>query len=459
MIEIDRALAEYVCKLSYDCLPENVQDKALACILNGIGIGMAGFKLKNAEVARSIVKEYEQSSEGKIGTLFMDGSKVSLFGAIFSNSTLFHSRIQEDTHLASHIGTIVLPVVLGLAENFETTGKEMLEAVVAGYEVSTALGKELTEKTTKRGFRPTPLYGIFGATAAAGKLLKLNADEMTNAFNIAVAFAGGTNEAASAGTWESNFQNGTAAKNGLMAALLATRGITGADTAFIGNSGFIKSYAGVTDELAIERMVQGLRNEYEILNVTFKPYPTCVFNQTPFILTLDLVKEKKIEANHIVEVNYYMNDYESNFPGIRFKGPLSTEVSRIMSTPYTIALAIKEKRLYKSDIVQVGNPEVLDVLSRISIHGDKELSPLCGRIEIRLLNGKVFRKEMIISTEYYAYDWSRLVDLISNVHNEAGISEKQTHELIDGISKLPEEKSINNLIEVIKRPYCQVKYV
>lgn len=452
MIDLARKLAEFICGLSYDNLPSDVQEKAKTCTLNGIGIGIASHKLGNADVARNIVKEYEEKLHGKKGTLFMDGGKASLSGAVFANATMFHSRIQEDTHIATHAGIFVLPVVLGIAENSRKTGKEIFEAVVAGYETTAALGKELTGKTTQRGFRPSPIYGIFGAVAAAGKLLKLNVDEITNALNIAVALAGGTNEASWAGTWEGTFQMGVAARNGLMAALIASNGIIGAKTAFTGKAGFIYAFAGIKDELCAERIVEGLGEKFQILEVSFKPYPTCAFNQTPYIITLDLVEENNIMPEDVLEITYYMNTYESNYPGMRFKGPLTTELNRILSTPFTIALAIKERRLYKSDLTQPCDKEVMDIVDRITVLGDDRLDPLSGTIEIKMTDGSIYKEEMVISPGYYAYDWDKVVNLISNVHHEVGISEEQTSQLISAIKNLHNAEDANVLIKIIEKP-------
>ena len=455
MVDLGRRFAEFIDGLSYEDLPEEVQERARTCTLNALGIGIASYKLETASVARSIAKEFEAKSEGKRATLFMDGTQVSLPGAVFANATMCNSRVQDDTYATTHIGSMILPVVLAIAENYGNSGKDILEAIVVGYEVTAALGKELSDKIVARGFNPSPVFGVVGAAAAAGKLMKLNVDKLADAINIAVAFAGGTTESGNAGTLEPKFQIGYAARNGLTAALIGANGIVGAKSAFTGKSGLLYAYAGMRDESIAERIIEGLGKKYEILEVAFKPYPTCAFNQTPFSAALSLVEEYDIKPADVLDVTYCMNSHEANYPGTKFKGPLVSEVNRMMSAPFTIALAIKQRRLQKSDLTKPCDDETMDLVDRITVFGDDNLGQLCGVLQIKTYDGNVYKKEMILAPSSYAYDWERDIELISTAHREngVGISEEQTSRLISAVEKLPNARDVNNLIDVIGKSF------
>lgn len=265
-------LGKFASELSFKNIPTEVVSKAKACLLNGIGIGLSCANMETARAARRIVKEYEKVTD-RGGTLLGDGTKVSLMGSAFANGVMFHSRGQEDTHGTMHLGTTVIPTSLAVSEWTGSSGQDLITAVVAGYEVAAAIGKELTAKTTPRGFRASPIYGIFGSVTAAGKLLKLGPAQMNHALGHAAAFAFGTLEALLTGTMEVFFENGMANRSGIMAALVAQTGMPGGATALEGPAGFSKAFADTRENL--ERIGSTLGKKWEIMTVFFKSYATC----------------------------------------------------------------------------------------------------------------------------------------------------------------------------------------
>src|SRR3954467_6412463 len=118
-----------------------------------------------------------------------------------------------------------------------------------------------------RGFHTTPTCGVFGATVAAGKLLKLSKDKLVSALGMAGAQASGLMEMYGP-SMQKRFNPGPTARNGVTAARMAQLGFTGADTIFEGERGFLKAF---TDESRGEALVEGVRKPYELL-IEFKPY-------------------------------------------------------------------------------------------------------------------------------------------------------------------------------------------
>ena len=452
-MDIGKVIGEFAYQLNYDRLPEQVKIKLKTCILNAICIGIAGYKLMPAEVARRIIKEYEGKSDGKKATLFMDGSKVSMTGAVFANSTMFHSRAQEDTLGSAHSGVMVLPVVLAIAENFECTGKEVMEAVLTSYEVTGAFEKVLAKLSEPRGFRSTPLYVPIATAAAAAKLLKLDAEGIVNAVRIAASFAGGITESFAAGTTEWFYQCGAGARNAVLAALLAAEGVKGAESAFDGGAGFMHAFAGIKDGSNLEDALSSLGREFNILDVTFKFWPTCMLCQTPFTLTANLVEEKRIKPDQIEEICYFMAPSEADYPGTSYRGPFTTDVQTTMSAVFNIANAIKSPVLSKSQMQCFSDSEVEKIISRIKLCKDEHIQRKCGRIKITLSDGTVYEKEMIINpAEYYNLGWDENIQKMYIVHKEVGISENITEQLISAVMDLENVQNISKLISIIQRP-------
>jgi 2-methylcitrate dehydratase PrpD len=170
------------------------------------------------------------------------------------------------------MGTVVLPAALAMAEAQACRGVDLLAAVAAGYEVALRIGRDHADDMSDRGFRTTPIYGVFGAAAACARLLALDPEHTMHALAIVTHCAGGLREFASAGTDEYPFQAGYAARNGLTSALLAAGGVTGTPSALTGPAGLFAAFADRTKDYAA-RLLEGLGKDYELERVTYKPYP------------------------------------------------------------------------------------------------------------------------------------------------------------------------------------------
>src|SRR5437870_4524021 len=140
------------------------------------------------------------------------------------------------------------------------------------------VGRDHAADLSERGFRTTPTYGVFGAAAAAGRLLALDERKMAHALSFAANMAGGLREFAESGSGDFAFQAGTAASNGIMAARLAAAGATSGASALDGKAGFFRAYGEPGRDYAA-RLAADLGTVFEMLAVTYKPYPICQFHR------------------------------------------------------------------------------------------------------------------------------------------------------------------------------------
>ena len=179
-------------------------------------------------------------------TLIGDGERVHVEQAAFANAVLMHARAQDDTHYPSqtHPGTAVIPAALAMGEHAEADGARFLAAIVAGYEVATAVGEELADAAIERGFRAASIFGALGAAAAGAVAAGLDEDRSANAIALAASFAAGLAQTWTDGAEEWSYQLGLAARSGVTATLLARAGVNGARFALEGASGFAAAFAG-----------------------------------------------------------------------------------------------------------------------------------------------------------------------------------------------------------------------
>ena len=445
---VSERLAKFIYGLSYDTLPKEIMEKAKTCMVNGIGIGIACYDYEFGKIARQAIKAEEIGmAKEKGATIFCDGSKVSVMGAAFANAALFHGRAQEDTLGSSHTGTVVTPAALAIAEREGFSGKEVLTAVVAGYEVIGAFDREVSAYTTPRGFRASPVFGILGSAAAASKLFKLTEGQMVNALGFAAAFASGTLECFAAGTMEWRFEVGVASREGILAALIAKNGGKAAPAAFEGKTGYLMAFANRAD--MAENIVAHLGKKWEIMNAGFKPYPVCAFNQTPVIAMLDLAKENKIRAEEIERLQIRVNPYEYNYAGMNYRGPFSSVGATLMSTPYCLAVACVDKEVTLKGISQFTNRNILGLIDRIEHTPDEKIPRWSCIVDVQMKDGKKFKKEMIISPEYYNFTMKQDIELIKRVTSETGVTPSKVDRMVEFVQDLPKAKNVRALIEVL----------
>ena len=444
-----KVLGAFTAKVKYDDLPENVKVKVKTCFLNAISVGMAGAKLPQAVRARSIVKKYEGNPSYEQASLFMDGTRVSVPGAAFANTVTFHARAQEDTLATLHCGVPIVPSVLALAEDRNCSGKEILEAVLVGYEVSAAVEKGLAKAVLNRGFRTSAAINVFGIAAAACKIMKLNAGQTTEAIRIAASFAGGANESFAAGTHEWFYQVGMAARNGLTAAFLAAEGVVGAETAFTGRNGFNYTFAGEKDDSKLLIGLEGLGETYKILDATFKFYPCCAWNQLPNIMTIELATVHDIKPEEVAFIDYHMTPFEATYPGSNYKGPFTTDTQTTMSATFNIANALVNRDCTKDQMLTFDDPAVSAMFDRINVIADDSIPPICGKMSIHMNDGQVFEKEMIIARSFYNLDWDNHKAMVQRIHKEVGISENRTENLVSYVSNIENEVCVKQLYDLI----------
>jgi len=442
------SLGEFVYNLSYDTLPTQVIAKAKTCMLNGIGIGMACHKTEFAQIARETIKAEESGmAQEKSATVFCDGARVSVMGAAFANAVLFHGRAQEDTLGSSHTGTVITPAALAIGEREGNSGKEIIAAITAGYEVVGALDREVSAFTTPRGFRASAVFGIFGSAAAASKLLRLSEKETVHALGFAAAFAGGTLECFAAGTMEWRFEVGVASREGILAALIARNGAQAARTALEGNTGFLKAFADTAEKA--EAIVGSLGNRWEILNAGFKPYPVCAFNQTPVITMLDVSQENMLEPEHVDKIVVRVNPYEFYYAGMNYRGPFSTIGATLMSTPFCLAVACVDKTVTLEGISRFADPKILALIERIEHIPDENVPRFSCIIEVEHNEGKTLTKEMIISPDYYNFDLDKTLALINRVTSEVAIAPEKIESLVHIITNLDAAQNVRELTELL----------
>src|SRR6476646_5040650 len=268
-------LAAYVANLKFADIPAEVLDRAKVLTLDFLGSAIRA--RSEAESTPSLLKMLEALKLDAKGesTVFGDNKTWTPAVAALLNGALGHSLDFDDTHADSslHPSAPVVPAAFAVGEMVGASGRDVLTAIVAGYEVCCRLGNALDPTSHyARGFHPTATAGTYGAAAAAAKLFGLSKEQIIAAFGVSGSQAAGSLQFLVNGAWNKRYQVGAAAMNGVIAATLARNDFVGAIESVEGKHGLLVGYS---DNAHPDKAVAGLGKTYETMKIGVKPYPSC----------------------------------------------------------------------------------------------------------------------------------------------------------------------------------------
>jgi 2-methylcitrate dehydratase PrpD len=260
--------------LELDAVPAEVVDASKLHVLDVLGCGLAAHGLGIAGEGRAAMSELGGDPQASV--IGLDGG-LPAPNAAFANAMLCHGLDFDDTHSdsVSHVSTVVVPAALAVAEARGSSGRELLTAIVAGNEVVTRIGMAASGAFHERGFHPTAVCGIFGATAAAAHLGGLGPATAASAFGIAGSMASGLFAYLDDATATKPIHPGWAAHGALLAARLAELGAEGPPGVLEGRFGVFHAFVG--QRIDLEPQLADLGERWETPRIAYKPFPACHF--------------------------------------------------------------------------------------------------------------------------------------------------------------------------------------
>ena len=281
-LPVAAVLGRFVQETRWDEIPQATRHAGRRSLLNffATAIGSA----RHEDVATAIRVHRALGGPGSATVIGTPG-RLDILGAAFANAVSANLFDFDDTHLRTiiHPTAPVAPAALALAERDGATGQAVLEAFLLGAEVECRLGNAVSPGHYARGWHITATCGVFGAAAAAARLLRLDAGRTAHALGIAASQSAGLVENLPNGA--KNVGVGNAARNGLFAALMAAEGYTAAALAIEGPRGWATATGDVLDR---DVLLDGLGTEWEIARNTFKPYPAGIVVHAVIDACLDL---------------------------------------------------------------------------------------------------------------------------------------------------------------------------
>jgi 2-methylcitrate dehydratase PrpD len=370
------ALAGFAHALTFDALSDEVRHYAKRHLLDTIGVMIAGAGGSVATHAEAMLAAVRPE-----GGVPVPGRtrRADLLDAAFLGGTAAHGIELDDgyTRGSVHPGCTVVPTVLAVGHARNASGKALLEAVVAGYEIVTAIGGAVHPDLRQRGFHPTGAVSVFGAAVAAAKLRGLSPRQLANAFGIAASSAAGLFAFVNGGGDIKRLHAGHAAREGLQAALLAEQGVEGPPGVIESRDGFMQAFAfgrgGKPRAIALPPDVP-----FGITDCYIKPNPCCRHIQPAVEALIGLLADEKIATDDVKLVEAETYRIAAEHAGTGWDDYASAQ----LSFPYLMSLALRYRaiKFEHFDEPTRRDPVFADLAKKLRVAAPPEIDSLYPRL-------------------------------------------------------------------------------
>jgi 2-methylcitrate dehydratase PrpD len=391
-----RTLAEFAASLRYDDIPPEVVAHAKLCLLDTLGCGLFGSTLPWVRIVAETVDEVDQ---GRVAVLWGTPNTASAPGAALVNGTAIHAFELDDLHPRSivHPGAVVVSAAAATAAHHgDTSGRELLTAIVAGYEVAARVGMSMGAAHLAQGWHPTGTHGTLGAAAAAGVMLGLTPDQMVHAIGTAGSHSSGL-MSAQFSSMVKRLNAGHAAQSGVMSALLARRSFFGIPDLLENEyGGYLSTFSPTSSP---ELITEDLGSVWQTSKVGFKPYSTNGSCHPTIDALLDMRSTRHVTAADVESVTIHCSTATFRHVGWPYE-PISV-TSAQMNLSYIVAVVLTDGDAFidQFSAERIADPELAAFARRVHVIVDSAIDAGGDamrhqtRIDVVLKDGTVLQDE------------------------------------------------------------------
>ena len=392
MENVTRSLAGFAARLEFGVLDGDLVLRFKKYLLDAIGCGLHGASQPWAR----IVNQYIQEQGGKEeSTLWLQNFRGPSANVALGLGVMIHGFDFDDYHNAKiHPGAPVIPAAMAVGEAIGASGRDILTALVAGYEtmirVSLATGPNASRL---KGWHLTGTTGTFGAAAAAGNLLGLNGEQMASALGMAGTQSAGLWAFLADGAMSKRFHPGRAGQSGVMAAMLARKGFQGPTQILeTEDGGFCKA---TSDQVDLSLITIELGTRFLCRDVNIKPYACCASSHSAIDAVFELRKGQRFAPSDVERIRVKTAESVKLQCGFEYRA--MGVVQAQMSLQYIVAVSLVDGAalLEQFSDTRISEPQVMALAGRVEVVTDPEMDKLypgryANKVEIFLKGGQRF---------------------------------------------------------------------
>lgn len=446
-----RRLAAYLAGMRYEDLGRHTVDIAKMCVQDFIGVAIAGSAKRESEIWKAY---YADQPGTPTASTFQPG--FAAFGpeqAAALNAVFGHVMDMDDVHNASitHLAVITVPTAFALAQQLHKGGKEIIEAVAAGYEAGARIGEAINPSSYKY-WHTTAVVGAFSAGVTAAKLLGLTEEQLVNCLGSAGTQAAGLWEFLASGSMSKVLHTANANLCGIRSARLAKLGFTGAPTILEGERAFIRALA---PEFDLNCLVKGYGQGYRIEENSFKPYACCRHTHSANYCIEQILASHNLDPEEILSITD--DTYSTAVQTTNNPYPENPYAAKF-SLQFCIAAAIVLKDL--SDRVftmeNINNPQIKNLMAKIQVKVNKDLDDdfrkdpnrWSHRLAIALANGETITEQVDYPIGDFKNPFDQpMADRKFRLLAEDMLGEETCSRLLEGLHQLETIQDINTLFQ------------
>ena len=424
------ALVGRVLETRFEDLPGEIVEVARQCLLDWIGVTLAG---TSEPLVETLVDEIAEQGGNPQASLIGRGMKVSMQQAALVNGAASHALDYDDVHAAhtGHPSVAIIPALLALAEHRGSSGTEFIEAFTAGYETICRMGRLVNPDHYEKGFHATATLGAFGAAAACARLMGLDEQQTAYAFGIAGTQAAGLKSMF--GTMCKPLHAGLAARNGLLAASLAARGFDSRMDVIECAQGFA---ATQSEDFNVEAAAADPPGGYHMRANLFKYHAACYLTHAAIESAGRIREQEGFSPESVSEVIVRVNPGCDTVCNIQEpETGLESKFSLRMTTAFALA-GIDTAVIANYNDAHCADPDLLALRDKTTIEFDSEIGRMASEVRVILDNGIGFAETHDASVA------------CADVGEQGQRLEAKFHSLVDGLIG---EKAGDGIVSVVGR--------
>ena len=451
-----RGIAEFVSKLQYDAIPDEVRTRIKLLMLDSLGCALYGADLEWTRILQDTLGKVDTTRSSSVwGT----DRKLSAPHAALVNGTQVQGFELDDVHRAGvlHVGAVVLPALIAVTElKPGMSGKEFLTSAVAGYEIGPRVGLCMGPEHIAQGWHSGATLGVFSAASGAARGLKLDVDKTVHALGIAGTQAAGL-MAAQYGAMVKRMHAGRSSQSGLYGALFAEAGFTGIVNVLESEyGGYCTTFSRSTDRFNLAELTAGFGTVWQTMGVALKFYACVGSNHTTLDALRDMKTERAYGKDDVKKIVVRGSQVTMDHVGWKYVPQGLTSAQ--LNLPYCVGTYLIEGDVSAEHFTEakVADPDRMRYGELLEVHHDEEITKKGAKyrhmvkVELHLKDGTRMDRtvESARGSEYKFASEADIVEKFEKLASKA-LPRPQVEALRDamlGLEKLTDATKIAQLL-------------